>query len=137
MLQTTALKTPRTVVAGLRLVNTAESTHQLPDETERLERLAAGARAELVLDAPLLHRLARLWAGLIGISADEVSEWALDAAITLKGPADLPLPEVLAVGASVYASGEVALSLTLEGFDARLWLDGQLELTELIEPFGS
>lgn len=129
-----AFESPLSVRAGLRLVNLAEPAHRLPGDTLAMEQLAQSAQVELQLGAELVQRLFALWNGLTALEADEIGDWALGAQVHIQCAPGQPLPPVIAVGATVYASGEVAFSLQFEGFDAPLWLDEQPDLSALSEP---
>ena len=144
------LAKPLSLRAGLCLVKSAEAPSSMAPmvlvarDAAWMEQLAASAWVVVVMDDRLVKRLFALWNGLLALDADEVGDWSLVAAVVLriKDDALLPgladwfptrLPTVLALGASVYASGDVAFSVTLEGFDAPLWFDEQLDLAELAE----
>lgn len=143
------LTKPLSVRAGLRLVNNAEPALRLPDETEVLETIAKAISAELVVDQNLTDRLFKLWNGLVAVDGDELVDWGLEATVKLAGDdeeagaiasnnlvlvtgyGDLLRLGVIGIGATVYLSGEVAFSITLEGLHAPLWFDELLDLSQL------
>lgn len=129
MRQPVALPRHFSIRAGLCLINTAEPAHRLPEETAQMQQISDGVEAELTLGGPQIERLFALWNGLLQLGADEVGDWALDVPVTLAS--DHELPPVIAVGAAVYASGEVAFSVSFLGFDAPMWLDDQFELNSI------
>lgn len=98
---------------------------------EGLAKLAAIVTVEFELNLEALRRLQDLWACIEAIAADEIADWALDVSCQAHTAGDQPAPMVLAVGATVYATGEVNFSVQLKGMETALWLGHTLELDRL------
>lgn len=96
-----------------------------------LAKLAAVVTVEFEVNLAVLRRLQDLWACIEAVAADEIADWALDVSCRAHTAGDQPAPMVLAVGATVYATGEVNFSVQLEGLETALWLGHTLELDRL------
>jgi hypothetical protein len=131
MQQPLPLTEPLCLNAGLCLANNADAALRVSGDIDVMEQFAATLRVDLVLDASLVERLFQLWNGVIQLQVDEVSDWALSAKATLQWAPEVAPPELVSVGATVYASGDVAFFLSLQGVEAPLWFSEQLDLTRL------
>lgn len=128
------LTEPLRLNAGLCLANNADAALRLPGDMDLMEQLAATLSVDLILDTSLVERLFQLWNGVMQLQGDEVADWALSAKATLRCAPDVAPPELVSVGAAVYASGDVAFLLSLQGVEAPLWFSEQLDLTRLTAP---
>jgi hypothetical protein len=117
------------IVSGLRL-NPAWP-HQAPSECQGLCDLASSLTVELQLAGAEVARLSNLWRSLQAIGADEIGDWALTRRGTVTGAQGSVVPALLAVGATVYADGEVYLTVQLDGVETALWLTEVIDLSLL------
>jgi hypothetical protein len=102
---------------------------QTSEQALTLQEFASVLKVRLVLDAPLLARLFQLLDQLALVQADEIGDWALDARCAITSTQVGAPPVLLGIGATVYASGDVFVCVTLEGLDAALWLVEPLDLS--------
>lgn len=119
-------------MSGLSIVSPVALNPAWPVSTtgdaQALAQLASSLSASLAIDRDSIQRLFELWNTAIEIQADEIGDWAWAARCTLHTVDGTPPPEVVGLCATVYATGEVSVALNLEGLDASLWLQQQIDL---------
>lgn len=120
---------PITVVTGLRINNSALS-EPAPAETQALAVLAERLTVCLRLDQAVLDRLFLLWNTLLQLGADEIGDWSLQAICEVTSPDESPVPHLLGVAATVYASGEVSCAVSVDGIDPALWFVEMIDLAD-------
>jgi hypothetical protein len=121
---------PLRVVSGV-CVHAAEASSLADGEWLALNNLSRRWTACLELDQAALNRLFLLWKTVLQIGADEIGDWALQAMCHLATADGTKPPQLLGVAATVYANGEVACAVSLDGIDPALWFVEVLDLSEL------
>jgi hypothetical protein len=120
---------PIRVAARLSLTNSAQT---VPATTQVIvQELVLSTSAALSLEQAGLNRLFELWNTLLLAQADEIGDWSLDVDARLVSAKSMTVPAVLNVGATVYASGEVAFAVMLDGVDVPLWFTDVVDLSDL------
>jgi hypothetical protein len=125
------LKQPLALHGELRLDNAATAAESLGSNPADTQALADALAVCVDLDQLVVNRLFELWNNLLAIEADELGDWSLPARAHVNLSRVNPTPALLGVGATVYASGEVALALMVEGIDTPLWFADLIDLHDL------
>lgn len=97
-----------------------------------LLQLCSLLSVQIQLDDSAQRRLAEMWAALESAAVDEVSDWALNVTCKVLGPDDASKPVPIGVGATVYTTGELYLSVTFDGLDSALWLTNPVDLLPIV-----
>lgn len=124
------LEQPLHLHCGLQLSNAAKA-EPLGTDPVATQALAEALRVCVHLDQPVVNRLFELWNALLAVEADELGDWSLPARVRVDGSPVGPAPALLGVGATVYASGETALAVMVEGIDLPLWVADLIDLHDL------
>jgi hypothetical protein len=127
---------PRLLVQPLQLRSTLQLSSHARIDASGADPAAAGALADALtvrvdLDQAVVNRLFELWNTLLLIEADELGDWSISAKAAVCHSLINPIPPLLGVGATVYANGEVALAVMVEGIDVPLWFAELIDLHEL------
>jgi hypothetical protein len=127
------LQTAVKLASGLRLhreSNEAPSADDLALASEVLPLL----EANVDLHPSVIGRLFVLWNAVVAAGADEITDWALDTSMSFGMPRGLSpelaavLPSPVMVSATVFADGEVSFAVSVDTFEAPLWLSETLDL---------
>ncbi|MGM9489618.1 hypothetical protein [Ideonella sp. YS5] len=124
------LDQPLHLHCALRLTNQAKAEPLGTDPTAT-QALAEALSVRVDLDQPVVNRLFELWNTLLAIEADELGDWSLPASARINHCLVGSTPALLGVGATVYASGEVAFAVMAEGIDVPLWFAYLIDLHDL------
>jgi hypothetical protein len=127
---------PRLLDQPLQLRSTLQLSSHARTDAAGADPASAAALAEALtvridLDQAVVNRLFELWNTLLLVEADELGDWSISAQAAISHSLINPIPPLLGVGATVYASGEAALALMVEGIDVPLWFAEQIDLHDL------
>ncbi len=121
---------PLRIVSGIG-INSAEAPGLNADDAAALDSLCRRWTVCLTLDQAAFNRLYSLWNTVLQVGADEIGDWSLQSLCEVIAADGSKPPCVLGVAATVYANGEVACAVTLDGIDAALDFAEVFDLTDL------
>ncbi|MFT3819841.1 MAG: hypothetical protein QM750_19885 [Rubrivivax sp.] len=104
----------------------------MPGDDAVLDGLVARVSLTLEVSQAAVDRMVALSHALRHVDADEISDWTIPVRAVVVTDDGSHTPEVIGVSSTVFADGEVHLSIYFDGLDEPLWCLLALDLSTLM-----